>query len=87
MTFRLARNREESFMRKTWLITGSSRGFGWELAQAVLDSGDAVLATALHALSGDRLAWLIARSSSLGIPARLKRCGKLLFGSIPSRAR
>ncbi len=24
-------------MRKTWLITGSSRGFGWELAQAVLD--------------------------------------------------
>ena len=33
-------------MRKTWLITGSSRGFGWELAQAVLDSGDTVLATA-----------------------------------------
>ena len=33
-------------MRKTWLITGSSRGFGWELAQAVLDSGDALLATA-----------------------------------------
>ena len=33
-------------MRKTWLITGSSRGFGWELAQAVLDSGDALVATA-----------------------------------------
>jgi NAD(P)-dependent dehydrogenase (short-subunit alcohol dehydrogenase family) len=33
-------------MRKTWLITGSSRGFGWELAQAVLDSGDTLLATA-----------------------------------------
>ena len=33
-------------MAKTWLITGSSRGFGWELAQAVLDSGDTVLATA-----------------------------------------
>lgn len=33
-------------MRKTWLITGTSRGFGWELAQAVLDSGDALLATA-----------------------------------------
>ena len=33
-------------MRKTWLITGSSRGFGWQLAQAVLDSGDTVLATA-----------------------------------------
>jgi NAD(P)-dependent dehydrogenase (short-subunit alcohol dehydrogenase family) len=26
-------------MTKTWLITGSSRGFGWELAKAVLDSG------------------------------------------------
>jgi len=33
-------------MGKTWLITGSSRGFGWELAKAVLDSGDTVLATA-----------------------------------------
>ena len=33
-------------MRKTWLITGTSRGFGRELAQAVLDSGDALLATA-----------------------------------------
>src|SRR6266496_6858212 len=33
-------------MTKTWLITGSSRGFGWELAKAVLDSGDRVVATA-----------------------------------------
>jgi NAD(P)-dependent dehydrogenase (short-subunit alcohol dehydrogenase family) len=32
--------------RKTWLITGSSRGFGAELVTAVLESGDAVLATA-----------------------------------------
>ena len=24
----------------TWLITGSSRGFGWELAPAVLAAGD-----------------------------------------------
>jgi NAD(P)-dependent dehydrogenase (short-subunit alcohol dehydrogenase family) len=31
---------------KTWLITGSSRGFGKELAKAVLDSGDNVVATA-----------------------------------------
>jgi len=31
---------------KTWLITGSSRGFGWELAKAVLDRGDNVVATA-----------------------------------------
>jgi NAD(P)-dependent dehydrogenase (short-subunit alcohol dehydrogenase family) len=33
-------------MAKTWLITGSSRGFGRELAKAVLDSGDRVIATA-----------------------------------------
>jgi NAD(P)-dependent dehydrogenase (short-subunit alcohol dehydrogenase family) len=32
--------------RKTWLITGSSRGFGAELVRAVLESGDAVVATA-----------------------------------------
>lgn len=32
--------------RKTWLITGCSRGFGAELVTAVLESGDAVLATA-----------------------------------------
>ena len=34
--------------RKVWLITGSSRGFGAELVTAVLESGDAVLATAHH---------------------------------------
>ncbi|WP_328609665.1 oxidoreductase [Amycolatopsis sp. NBC_00345] len=33
-------------MPKTWLITGSSRGFGRELAQAVLESGDHLVATA-----------------------------------------
>ena len=33
-------------MSKTWLITGSSRGFGWELAKAVLESGDNLVATA-----------------------------------------
>jgi NAD(P)-dependent dehydrogenase (short-subunit alcohol dehydrogenase family) len=33
-------------MSKTWLITGSSRGFGRELAKAALDSGDRVVATA-----------------------------------------
>ncbi len=33
-------------MVKTWLITGSSRGFGWELAKAVLADGDNVVATA-----------------------------------------
>ncbi|HEX3840848.1 MAG TPA: oxidoreductase [Acidimicrobiales bacterium] len=35
-------------MTRTWLITGSSRGFGWELAKAALQSGDKVVATARH---------------------------------------
>ncbi|TFW00184.1 oxidoreductase [Orlajensenia leifsoniae] len=33
-------------MSKTWLITGSSRGFGKELARAVLERGDHLVATA-----------------------------------------
>ncbi|WP_405144446.1 oxidoreductase [Sphaerisporangium sp. NBC_01403] len=33
-------------MTKTWLVTGSSRGFGRELAKAALDGGDRVVATA-----------------------------------------
>ena len=33
-------------MSRTWLITGSSRGFGWELARAVLAGGDNLVATA-----------------------------------------
>lgn len=45
-------------MGRVWLITGSSRGFGWELAKAVLEAGDRVLATArqpeqLQALARD----------------------------------
>jgi NAD(P)-dependent dehydrogenase (short-subunit alcohol dehydrogenase family) len=35
-------------MTRTWLITGSSRGLGRELAQAVLEDGDQVVATARH---------------------------------------
>ncbi|MDT5028745.1 MAG: hypothetical protein QOE61_5171, partial [Micromonosporaceae bacterium] len=37
---------KEPLMAKTWLITGSSRGFGRELVKAVLESGDTVVATA-----------------------------------------
>ena len=33
-------------MTRTWLITGASRGFGRRLTEAVLDSGDHVVATA-----------------------------------------
>src|SRR6266851_2799597 len=42
------RTTEDLLMPKTWLITGSSRGFGWELARAALASGDRVVATARH---------------------------------------
>jgi NAD(P)-dependent dehydrogenase (short-subunit alcohol dehydrogenase family) len=33
-------------MENVWFITGSSRGFGRALVQAVLDAGDLVVATA-----------------------------------------
>jgi len=33
-------------MARVWLVTGSSRGFGWEIARATLESGDSVVATA-----------------------------------------
>ncbi len=42
-------------MTKTWLITGSSRGFGWELARSALDRGDSVVATARHPRQIDEL--------------------------------
>lgn len=35
-------------MGETWLITGSSRGLGRALVEAVLDAGDQVVATARH---------------------------------------
>jgi NAD(P)-dependent dehydrogenase (short-subunit alcohol dehydrogenase family) len=37
---------EEDFMAKVWLITGSSRGLGRALAEAVLSAGDKLVATA-----------------------------------------
>ncbi|WP_066826186.1 oxidoreductase [Sphingomonas mali] len=33
-------------MTRTWLVTGSSRGFGRALCEAILDAGDSLLATA-----------------------------------------
>ncbi|EID81643.1 short chain dehydrogenase [Rhodococcus opacus RKJ300 = JCM 13270] len=36
----------EYTMAKTWLVTGTSRGFGRELATAILGSGDNLVATA-----------------------------------------
>ncbi|MDF5722143.1 MAG: SDR family NAD(P)-dependent oxidoreductase [Rhizonema sp. PD37] len=32
--------------QKTWLVTGASRGFGAEIAKAVLAAGDRLIATA-----------------------------------------
>jgi NAD(P)-dependent dehydrogenase (short-subunit alcohol dehydrogenase family) len=45
-------------MSKVWLITGSSRGFGRALAEAVLDGGDKLVATARNPA---QLADLVAR--------------------------
>ncbi|MEU1205863.1 oxidoreductase [Nocardia sp. NPDC005825] len=45
-------------MSRTWLITGASRGFGRRLAEAALDSGDQVLATARRP---EQLADLVSR--------------------------
>lgn len=36
-------------MTRTWLITGSSRGFGREVAEAALRAGENIVATARHA--------------------------------------
>ena len=43
-------------MARTWFITGTSRGFGREWAEAALDRGDRVAATARDVSSLDELA-------------------------------
>ncbi len=45
-------------MSRIWLITGSSRGFGWELAKAALERGEQVVATARRP---EQLAELVGR--------------------------
>ncbi|MFF4903023.1 oxidoreductase [Streptomyces sp. NPDC001068] len=45
-------------MIKTWLVTGASRGFGRALAEAVLESGDRLVATARRP---EQLADLVSR--------------------------
>ncbi|MFG1663921.1 oxidoreductase [Streptomyces sp. Y7] len=45
-------------MTRTWLITGASRGFGRALAEAVLESGDQLVATARRP---EQLADLVSR--------------------------
>jgi NAD(P)-dependent dehydrogenase (short-subunit alcohol dehydrogenase family) len=42
-------------MTKIWFITGTSKGFGWEWAEAALERGDKVAATARNLLTLDTL--------------------------------
>ena len=62
-------------MARTWLITGSSRGLGRALAEAVLADGDRLLATARHT---EQLAALVerypecARSFALDVTDRVR---------------
>jgi len=55
-------------MSKVWFITGSSRGFGRELARAALVAGDAVAATARRP---DQLADLVADHGPRILPLAL----------------
>jgi NAD(P)-dependent dehydrogenase (short-subunit alcohol dehydrogenase family) len=48
-------------MSKVWLITGSSRGFGRSLAEAVLEHGEQLVATARHP---EQLSDLVTRSGA-----------------------
>ncbi|HEY2063365.1 MAG TPA: SDR family NAD(P)-dependent oxidoreductase [Amycolatopsis sp.] len=77
-------------MRQTWFITGSSRGLGRALAQAALEAGDRVVATArrpdqladLAASHGDRLLTLALDVTDPGavhtaITAALAHFGRL----------
>src|SRR5262249_22885169 len=42
----VSRKRQGDFMSKVWLVTGSASGLGRNIAQAVLASGDSLVATA-----------------------------------------
>jgi NADP-dependent 3-hydroxy acid dehydrogenase YdfG len=52
-------------MPTTCLITGTSRGFGYELADAVLAAGDSLVATARRTSSLDEL---VAKYGSRIVP-------------------
>src|SRR5262249_28912424 len=42
----VSKKRKGDFMSKVWLVTGSASGLGRNIAQAVLESGDSLVATA-----------------------------------------
>ena len=73
-------------MVKTWLITGSSRGLGRALAEAVLNAGDNLVATARNTSGledlADRYPGIISMSPSFQLKAaslRLSRSTWIIF--------
>jgi NAD(P)-dependent dehydrogenase (short-subunit alcohol dehydrogenase family) len=72
---------EKSFpMSKIWFITGSSRGFGRQFAQAALERGDKVAATARNT---DSLADLVAAHGEAVLPLKLDVTDKAAaFGAV-----
>ena len=65
----IARTLKEEFdMTKTWFITGTSKGFGREWAEAALDRGDNVAATARNT---DQLQPLVEHYGSTVLPMQL----------------
>ncbi|MET9241181.1 oxidoreductase [Nonomuraea sp. NPDC003709] len=77
-------------MARTWLITGSSRGFGRHLAEAVLEAGDQVIATArspkqlddLVARHGDRIRAVALDVTDAAAAARAVKEATDAFGSL-----
>ena len=63
-------------MSKVWLVTGSASGLGRNIAEAVLESGDRLVATARDPRRLEDLAEEIWRSGSHRSPGRgRRRCG------------
>jgi NAD(P)-dependent dehydrogenase (short-subunit alcohol dehydrogenase family) len=77
-------------MPKTWLITGSSRGLGRELARAVLERGDRLVATArrpeqledLVQTYGDRVRTVALDVTDAAAARRVVRLAVEEFGSL-----
>ncbi|MFI6739325.1 oxidoreductase [Nonomuraea sp. NPDC050451] len=77
-------------MARTWLITGSSRGFGRHLTEAVLEAGDQVVATArspkqlddLVARHGDRIRAIALDVTDAAAASRAVKEAVDAFGSV-----